>query len=598
MLCSWIQFQISCIYSSRYEIGEIDIRYIILNILTNYVLLGIIYILVNSFWCSCLLFSILTLCVSVINHYTIKLHSSPLTISELGNLKTALNVIGNYDLNLKEVLPAFAIFVLECFLCLVMKRSRNDEVRRLKNILIRDICMIVSFILIIYCGYLSSASFMPELKYWTWVTPYQKYGYLPCVVKTACTVQDIPVKPNGYYEGCVDDIKIVDKYTNAKTPDIILILNESFYDLSLLENMETDVPYMENIASMENTIKGYVVNPSGGTNPSEYELLTSNSMKLMREKVPFNTLDFTDANSIVTHLKQIGYHTIGAHCAPPINYNRGMVYPAMGFDEIYFEDDFKDIAYYGNRGYATDECLYKNLLSWLEREDETPQFVYLLTIQNHGGWDLNERDLDTVHAENDFGEYDEEVDEYLSCIRLSDIAFKEFTDRLKDIDRDIIVCMVGDHGPSFTSKMAGDSESDQSWLLRTSVPFVIWANFTLPDEVCASRGNMIQGMPLRYETENRNDIAGQCISMNYLAPTLLNIAQVELSPYYQYMLELKSKIPVLTPFVVYFDKSGSAYAYDSSSEYTEMVNNYLYLEYNNLQKNREQRLFDPYKDLR
>lgn len=357
LLCSWIQLQISCIYSSRHEIGEIDIRYIILNILTNYVLLGIIYILVNSLWCSCLLFSILTLCISVVNHYTIELHSSPFTISELGN-------------------------------------------------------------------------------------------------------------------------------------------------------------------------------------------------------------------------------------------------PAMGFDEIYFEDDFKDIAYYGNRGYATDECLYKNLLSWLEREDEMPQFVYLLTIQNHGGWDLNERDLDTVHAENDFGEYDEEVDEYLSCIRLSDIAFKEFTDRLKDIDRDIIVCMVGDHGPSSTSKMAGDLESNQSWLLRTSVPFVIWANYTLPDEVFTSRGNMIHGMPLRYETENRNDIAGQCISMNYLAPTLLNIAQVELSPYYEYMLELKSKIPVLTPFVVYFDKSGSTYAYDSASEYTDMVNNYLYLEYNNLQKNREQRLFDPYKDLR
>lgn len=236
--------------------------------------------------------------------------------------------------------------------------------------------------------------------------PYQKYGYLPCVVKTACMVQDIPIKPNGYHEGCVNDIKIVNRHTDTKTPDIILILNESFYDLSLLENIETDVPYMENIASMENTIKGYAVNPSGGTNPSEYELLTSNSMKLLREKVPFNTLDFSDANSIVTHLKQIGYHTVGAHCAPPTNYNRGKVYAEMGFDEIFFEDDLKDITYFGDRNYATDECMYQNLLSWLERKDEKPQFVYLLTIQNHGGWDANKRGLDTVHAENDFGEYE------------------------------------------------------------------------------------------------------------------------------------------------------------------------------------------------
>ena len=63
------------------------------------------------------------------------------------------------------------------------------------------------------------------------------------------------------------------------------------------------------------------------------------------------------------------------------------------------------------------------------------------------------------------------------------------------------------------------------------------------------------------------------------------------------MLELKSKIPVLTPFVLYFDRSGNPYAYDSVSEYTEMVNNYLYLEYNNLQKAREQKLFDAYENL-
>lgn len=77
------------------------------------------------------------------------------------------------------------------------------------------------------------------------------------------------------------------------------------------------------------------------------------------------------------------------------------------------------------------------------------------------GWNF------TVHVENDFGE----VDEYLSCIRLLDIVFKEFTDRLKDIDN--IVCMVGDHGPSFTSMMAVDLKSDYGWLLRTSVPFAI-----------------------------------------------------------------------------------------------------------------------------
>ena len=50
-----------------------------------------------------------------------------------------------------------------------------------------------------------------------------------------------------------------------KTPDIILILNESFYDLSLITEIEVDVPYLENISSMENTIKGYAVIVIGGS---------------------------------------------------------------------------------------------------------------------------------------------------------------------------------------------------------------------------------------------------------------------------------------------------------------------------------------------
>lgn len=575
LICSWIQLQFSCIYNSITDLFEIDIKYILLNLLTYYVLFSIIFIIINRLWLSCFIFSMMTFLVSVVNYYVIQLHSSPLTVSELGNFKTALNVIGGYDLKLYKILPLVAISILECILSFYLKRPKHKDAKCLKNIIIRDICICLASVFILFVCYFMPKPYMPKLRFWSWEVAYQQYGYLPCTIATAYySARDMVEKPDGYYKGCVKDIKINRKNTaNHETPDIILILNESFYDLSIITDLKTDIPYMEYISSMENTIKGYAVNPAGGTNPSEYELLTGNSMKLMHSEIPFNVFDMSGANSIVTHLKQLGYYTIGAHGSDAINYNRERAYAAMGFDEIHFKEDFVNKEYYGNREVATDESLYENLLSWYKQSGESPRFAFLLTIQNHGGWDLNESSLDTVHAENDFGEYDGEIDEYLSCIRLSDCAFKKFTSQLKNIDRDIIVCMVGDHGPHLTGKIAENPESEETFLLRTSVPFVIWAN---------------------YDIEDRSEIDGKTISMNYLVPALLNIAGVKLSPYYDYMLDLKKEVPIITAYGGYYDKFGNLYNYDSNSKYLKKVNDYLYLEYNNLKDDREQSLFNAY----
>jgi hypothetical protein len=62
-----------------------------------------------------------------------------------------------------------------------------------------------------------------------------------------------------------------------KYPDIILILNESFFDLSVYNNIQTDLDYLADFYSVEGATYGYAIAPyiGGGTNDSEFELLTS-----------------------------------------------------------------------------------------------------------------------------------------------------------------------------------------------------------------------------------------------------------------------------------------------------------------------------------
>ena len=70
--------------------------------------------------------------------------------------------------------------------------------------------------------------------------------------------------------------------------------------------------------------------------------------------------------------------------------------------------------------------------------------------------------------------------------------------------------------------------------------------------------------------------------MNELGPFLLECAGVDMIPYYQYINELRKKIPVLTSYGKYMDSEGTLFSYDENNGYTDQINDYFNLEYTNL----------------
>ena len=570
---SWIQLELSSTYDNWIDVFTMSAQYIAINIATTCTVYLFIHSIINTLWKSCVIYSIFITLLSVINYYVVEFHGTPLTFMELKNFRTALNVIGGYKFEIKGITKILYIFCVEIVLCYIMKKIgiKVQAKRKLWWRLTKALYLYIIVLGIIFFTYLSSAPFMDKKVPGAWANFYHQYGYAACTVKLAFDSTNFLQKPDGYENG-IGDIELVniehDSRENER-PDIILILNETFYDLSLITDIKTDVPYLENINSLENAIRGYSVVPyiGGSTNCSEYELLTSNSLRLMPGVTPFNVINMKGANTVVSHLKQLGYYTIAGHPEKGSNYNRINAYADMGLDEYYFYDDFTDRKSYGNKWVLTDESAYENLLLWMKDHTDTPQFIYLLTIQNHGSWDKNERKFDTVHVSNDYGELNEVIDEYLTGIRMSDSAFKYLTDQLKEYDKKVIVCMVGDHSPSFAKDIVDQERSSTSSLLLRSTPFIIWANFDIEDKDMGT------------------------ISMNYLIPTLFETAKVPLSQYYQYMLNLMEDVPILMSNV-YYDKNMNEYLYTADSEYSRAINNYFYMEYNNLQKDRQQQFFD------
>lgn len=568
-----------------------------LNAMTAFCLTLILFALMGRWWLATGISGVLFTIVALVNYYTRDLHGSALMPQDIMNLGTAAEVMGSYTLKISDtvvtialcVLPVLGISAVQWFLTKNGPKRASWKARG-----VRVAACAATIFCVMYFGYFGPNPIKPKATYgWAWQETYYKYGYLAGTVEATTLMSDPIVKPENYSDQAAQDAAalVQGTYATAETareyPDIVLILSESFYDFDLVTDLQADAEIMPVTKNLENAVYGHTVSPhvGGGTNNSEYEMLSSNSMTLMPSITPFNWLNLYGANSLVSYTKSLGYTTMAAHPYTNSNYRRDSAWRALGFDETYFQDDFPTKEYYGNRPYQTDSASYKDFETLYEAMPaDQPRFAFLVSIQSHGDYDMNDASLDTVHAATDYGEYDELMDEYLSCMQKSDAAVAElmeyFTNLYEETGRKVVVALAGDHAPSFVDHVADKSIAPQNELqiLERSTPFFIWANYPLENtELAVSNTD-----PL-----NRMD-------MVMLAPTIAQQAGLPLSTFYQYLLEMKDVTPVITGANDYMTPDGHTAEFGTNPDLDQWVYGYLNLEYNNVgaHAKRDQTLFD------
>ncbi len=537
--------------------------YTIINILTIFVVQSAVYLIVRRWWIAALVTNAPFTVLSIANYYTLCFRNSPISTQDIHNFGTTLSVIDSYKFPLNAFVIGIVIFfALNIAVAVQLFKREKGQKLPLKTILLKNLCLVAFCGVFVHLVYFAENPIKPRNTFvWSWEDSYYKYGYAASSIEVFQNSLNMIDMPESYSEERLKASKSANavKENAGKTPDVIFILNETFYDMRDLTELKTDVPIMPFIDSLKNRGRAVVAGTGGGTNKSEYELLTSNSLQLMPAITPFNYLNFDNANSVVSHLEALGYSSWGAHCAESLNYERGIVYPKLGFDSVLFREEFGEIGKYGDRPYATDEFCYSKMLEDYENMGDAPRMQYILTIQNHGGWDLNSDEHDTVHCLTDFGEYTDDMNEFLSCVRKSDEAFKKLTEYFEDSERDVIICMVGDHAPSFAVELLGDIDMQETFALR-STPYVIWTNF---------------------ETDYA---VPQNLSMPYIVPTVLDMAEISLSPFYSHMLKLRKDVPVLTAFGLYQTADGKTHNYSAahSASAREDIDIYFDMVYNNV----------------
>ena len=563
-------------YSTEYGIKIIlqqKPQWLFVCLIINALVVLLFLLLTGRFMVAVLISNCVITFLCIANYYEYLFHGSPFFAVDLYNLGTAWGVLSNYQLKVDSlIIRILCVFIVEMVIWFIalLFLFKKDWVRvyRKKSGVSFIIGVVTIWILLLS----PFAVIKNSLLKWTWTEPVKSYGYGVCLVNCFYSIGHRYNVPDGY-----DASKIIvekegnfEKTNPEELPDIILILNETLCDLSVYTGIPEGREALDSISRIPNVISGFAVVPGkgGGTNDSEYELLTSNSKSVLSMSAPFCYLDLTNANSIVSFLEDFGYTTTAMHDALASNYSRNRAYPDLGFDKVFLgRESFQFHNAYGNRR-GLDIDNYHDMITAYEEDGDAPRFVYLLTFQNHGSWEQNEASYDKILVDEDFGNFTDDVNEYLTSISMSAEAFLELTEYYSEYDRDVIILMVGDHAPNFISNLPSKQGlfGEEKEMALYTVPYYVWSNTKIDCSAFSEKMSMID-----------------------LIPALLKSVKIPLSVYYHTILDLHAEVPVRTSYGAYLDQKGNIGKIEEGSPYYEKIQNYYYMEYNNVLRGKDYR---------
>ncbi len=487
-------------------------------------------------------------------YFVILFKSMPISPGDLTALSTAAAVAGTgftYTITSFCMLSlAFTVIAIQiCTLAaqVAPKRQKGSWRGLVLNLLIAIVCLggiaahttLLDYYHTLYI----------QVYSWRPLESYYRQGFLPSFISGAQTIK--PSKPEDYsisgakkliseyskeYDGnnqtggsSATRLEATKQFDEEK-PTVIAVMNETFSDLSIYQNMHADYQGPTYFKSIDNCLSRgrlYVSAYGGGTANTEFEFLTGNSMAYLGSGVyPYTTYDLTDTENLAAQFKSLGYYTTAMHPNHGTNWNRENVYKDFGFDQFLTINDFQNAETL--RGMVTDKATYDKILELLDT-NSNPQFIFDVTMQNHSGYDTGLIPYDKQMSLNIDGEFNSNVNEYVSLIQQSDEALKYFLDKLSKLDRKVVVVFWGDHQPFFPDTYNDrwftneDDATHQERLWQTN--YIIWANYDVA-------GNS--------QTSHEEDL-----SSNYLSSELMKLIGAPLTDYQKAHLTLRQSLPAL-----------------------------------------------------
>ena len=349
---------------------------------------------------------------------------------------------------------------------------------------------------------------------------YRYYGVITSFL-TNLTNLEI-TKPETYSEEAVnailDDVEAGEKYTTQplypesygattpateveKQPTIIYVMNESYWDVSELEEhgfvFDTDVS--ANLHALQQTsASGRAYSPSfgGGTCDVEFEALTGYSVSyLPNGSKPYQQHVTKPMFALPNYLKTQGYQTAAIHCFWAKYWSRDTAYPNLGFDDFISLEDMHHVQkvrkHYWTSGLVTDDTMADQIIQQYETmkaDSDAPIFLHAVTMQNHTNYNRDnypddERVKVIAHPVGIKPSTIGALEDFATGIRDADAMLGKLTAYFAQVDEPVILVFWGDHyNPIdsnydiFTASGYASGESSDPRLHQTTL--LMWSNYT------------------------------------------------------------------------------------------------------------------------
>lgn len=543
----------------------------------NYLCIGAVHFalcLMFNYPAVCSLVVHLACCLwGVANHFVSLFRGTPILPWDFTALGTAAAVAGSY-----RFVPTWQMIVsfllLGVLVFFLRSRLRKGQLRPTRHNLPARVACLAAAAICFYPVLHPSAlgNFGIETDVWDQSGSYQKSGALAVFLRN---IRFMEVQgPEGYSVQAVEEILEDTEAPEApqlglpqgETPHVVAIMNESWADFEEWGNLSLSESVTDYIRSLDNAIFGHAFTSvfGAGTSASEFEFLTGNSMAFLPSgSIPYQQYILEPTESLASLLKEQGYRTLAFHPGERTSWQRNQAYPRLGFDAFKCVEDM-DVSATMEHGYVSDESSFDQIIWEFEhREEGEKLFLFNVTIQNHGAYTVEDYPAQVTITDAP-GQYPM-AEQYLTLVNKTDEAFEKLVDYFQQLDEPVIVLMFGDHQPSVEEeflRMAyglkeGDGLPMEKYMGKFRVPFVIWANYDLPDEQPADS------------------------SLNFLGQYLLRYAGLPTSQYGSFLWEMRDWNPALT-FVGYTDRAGQAYSHLETNLYTDRIHQYEMVQYNNL----------------
>lgn len=571
---------VTAFYIMQLMLGGYPWQYSLKVVLGNYVCMACIYFLICALtnhiaWASIIL-HVAALIWGIANAFIMEFRGNPILPWDFTALDTAMAVAGNYSyvpsaLMIGGVVLVVMLSVAVKLLCVKgeFKLTKYNKKFRLCALFLAGVCLALTM----------NRSFLErcgiETDVWNQAKSYKNTGAVASfVLNTKFMEVDVPDNySDTEVEEIIATIEPKEKATlssEVQKPNIIAIMNESWADFEDFGNLQLSESVTDYIKSLDNAIysHAYASVFGAGTSASEFEFLTGNSMAFLPSgSIPYQQYVLHDTTSLASILKAEGYQCYAMHPGERTSWQRNTAYPRLGFDSFTCMEDMH-VALSDEHGYVGDDSSFAEIIYQYEHRDTSkPFFMFNVTIQNHGSYTVEDYPAD-VYLTDAKGQYPQ-AEQYLTLANKSDEAFKMLVEYFEDCDTPTIILMFGDHQPSveteFLEKAYGvsmDEMTMEQYMDKFKVPFVIWANYDLPDE------------EIQYS------------SLNFLSQYLLEYAGIDTTPYGDFLNQVKESLPALT-FAGYWDTENNAYSHLETTEYDELINSYQVLQYENLFGNAE-----------